>query len=203
MGVGSTLPLQHGFSPQHTCPNQGEPFPQPDAFLCNWHAVFTLTNHEKRVAANCQLRQIESFLPVYRVRHRWKNRCTVDLDLPLFPNYFFVRIAAQNRIRVLQVPGVVSIVSSGGQLLPVPADYITALRDGLLTHKIEPHADLQAGDLVRIKTGPFTGTEGILERRKGDLRVVLRLEMLARSVSVEVAAQEIEWCEHSAHSILR
>jgi transcription antitermination factor NusG len=53
---------------------------------------------------------------------------------------------------------------------------------------------LEVGDLVRIKTGPMTGAEGVLERRKNDLRVVLKLEMLARSVSVEVGAEEIEWC---------
>ncbi|HEV2729554.1 MAG TPA: transcription termination/antitermination NusG family protein [Terriglobales bacterium] len=157
-----------------------------------WFAVFTMPRHEKRVSAHCEQRQIETFLPLYKVRHRWKNRCTVDLELPLFPNYLFVRIAPSNRVPVLQVPGVVSIVSSAGQLLPVPGDYVAALRDGLLVHKIEPHTNLEAGELVRIKTGPLAGAEGILERRKNDFRVVLRLEMLARSVSVEVAASEIE-----------
>jgi transcription antitermination factor NusG len=159
-----------------------------------WYAVFTMPKHEKRVTGHCEQRKIESFLPLYKVKHQWKNRCTVNLDLPLFPNYFFVRISPRNRVRVLQVPGVVSIVSSAGRLLPVPEDYITALRDGLLLHRMEPHAAVEVGELVRIKTGPFTGTEGILERRKNDIRVVLRLEMLARSVAVEVAATEIEWC---------
>lgn len=106
-------------------------------------------------------------------------------------------------MRILELAGVVSIVSSGGQPLPLTDEYIAGLQQGLLAHKIEPHPDLEVGELVRITTGPLAGAEGILERRKNDFRVVLRLEMLARSVSVEVAAQEIEWCEHSAHSILR
>jgi transcription antitermination factor NusG len=91
---------------------------------------------------------------------------------------------------------VVSIVSSARQLLPVPGEYVTALKDGLQVHNIEPHSNLEVGELVRIKTGPLAGAEGILERRKNDLRVVLRLEMLARSVSVEVAAAEIEWRDY-------
>ena len=70
----------------------------------------------------------------------------------------------------------------------------SALREGVLAHKIEPHANLEAGELVRITSGPLTGSEGILERRKNDLRVVRRLEMLARSVSVEVDATQIERC---------
>ncbi len=77
----------------------------------------------------------------------------------------------------------------------LPDGYINSLRDGLLVHRIEPHADLEVGDLVRIKTGPMIGVEGILERRKNELRVILKLEMLARSVAVEVGAEEIEWCD--------
>jgi transcriptional antiterminator NusG len=164
------------------------------AHEAQWFAVFTMPKHEKRVVAHCEQRQIESFLPLYKATHRWKNRQTVDLDLPLFPNYFFVRISPRQRIRVLQLPGVVMIVSSAGQLLPVPDDYISALRDGILVHKIEPHPYVEVGEPVRIKTGPFAGAEGVLDRRKKDFRVVLKLEMLARCVSVEVAATEIEPC---------
>jgi transcription antitermination factor NusG len=163
--------------------------------LPKWYAVFTLARHEKRVSAQCEQRQIESFLPLYKVKHRWKNRCTVDLELPLFPSYSFVRIGLRARVQVLQVPGVLWIVSSGRNMQPLPDDYINSLRDGLLTHRIEPHPDAGVGDWVRIKTGPMAGTEGVLERRKNELRVIVKLAMLARSVSVEVGADEVEWCD--------
>jgi transcription antitermination factor NusG len=157
-----------------------------------WYAVFTLSRHEKKVFAQCEQRQIEAFLPLYKVKHRWKNRCTVDVELPLFPSYSFVRIDPRTRGQVLQIPGVVWIVSSGRQLQPIPDDYINSLRDGLLVHRIEPHPDVAVGDWVRIKSGPMAGAEGVLERRKNELRVVLTLGMLDRSVSVEVGASEIE-----------
>lgn len=161
-----------------------------------WYAVFTFANHEKRVFAHCQQRQIEAFLPLYKTRHKWKNRCTVDLQLPLFPCYFFVQIAPQNRRRVLEVPGVVSIISSGRELLPVPEDYIRSLREGLLVHRIEASSGAVVGDAVRITKGPFSGAAGVLERSKNGLRVVLRMKMLLRSISVEVGAEEIEWDRH-------
>ena len=157
-----------------------------------WFAVFTMPNHEKRVSQHCENRQIESFLPLYKVKHRWRNRRTANLERPLFPAYIFVHIASRNRVRVLELPGVVSIVSSAGQLLPLADDYITNLRNGLMMNKVEPHDNLEVGEVVRIVRGAFAGAEGILERRKNDLRVVLRLHMLARSVSVEVDASEIE-----------
>jgi transcription antitermination factor NusG len=162
--------------------------------VAKWYAVFTLTRHEKRVHAQCEDRQIESFLPLYKVKHRWKNRCNVELQLPLFPSYSFVRIDPRVRVKVLQLPGVVSIVGSGRELLSIPDDYIQSLRDGLLVHRIAAHPGLAVGEWVRIKTGPMAGSKGILERRKNDLRVVLRLEMLARSVSVEVGSEEVEPC---------
>jgi transcription antitermination factor NusG len=160
-----------------------------------WYAVFTYTRHEKRVFAQCEERQIESFLPLYQVKHRWKNRCTVDLELPLFPSYSFVRIDPHMRVQVLQLPGVIAIVSSGREPIPLPDEYINSLREGLLVHRIEPHSEVVVGDWVRIRTGPMTGAEGILERWKNGLRVVLRLEMLARSVSVEVGADAVERCD--------
>jgi transcriptional antiterminator RfaH len=165
---------------------------QPSA---RWYAVFTLARHEKRVFAQCELRQVESFLPLYKVRHRWKNRRIVDLELPLFPSYSFVRIDPRQRVHVLQVPGVVRIVSSGREMQPLPDDYINSLRDGLLIHRIEPHPGFAVGDWVRIKTGPMAGIEGVLERRKNELRVIVKLEMLARSVSVEVGSEEIEYSD--------
>jgi transcription antitermination factor NusG len=123
-----------------------------------WYALFVMSRHEKRLAGHCSERQIESFLPLYQVKHRWKNRCTATLDLPLFPN-------------------------------------------GLLAHRIAPHPNVEVGDRVCITTGPMAGMEGILSRQKNELRVVLVLEMIGRSVVVEVGAEEICYVgPHGAHT---
>jgi len=167
-----------------------------------WYAAFTMPRHEKRLATHCTERQIECFLPLYQSTHQWKNRCRVKVDLPLFPNYIFVRIGAQERVRVLKLPGVLSIVSSGRNLLPIPDDYIAALRDGLQAYRIEPHCNLEAGDRVCITTGPMAGMEGILDRQKNGLRVVLKLDMIGRSVAVEVGASEISFVEAGSKSSL-
>jgi hypothetical protein len=81
----------------------------------------------------------------------------------------------------------------GRELLPVRDHHITSLRAGLLTHRIQPHSNLEVGDRVRITTGPMTHMEGVLERHKNELPVVLKLEMIGRSVSVEVGAEEVEF----------
>jgi transcription antitermination factor NusG len=158
----------------------------------NWFAAYTNSHHEKRVASHFAERQIESFLPLYATRHRWKNRCEMNLELPLFPNYVFVRIDSRERVRVLEVPGVLSLVGFGRTLAPLPDFEIEALRSGLGQRKIEPHPYLVIGERVRIKAGPMTGMEGVLVRKKNNFRVVLALDVIMQCVAVEVDADDLE-----------
>ena len=90
----------------------------PDPHLAsNWFAVFTTPRHEKRVEQHLRLRNVESFLPLYRSPRKWRNGLKVVLELPLFPGYIFVRIRRSERVKVLEVPGVVAIVGgAAGQM---------------------------------------------------------------------------------------
>jgi len=115
------------------------------------------------------------------------------LQLPLFPGYVFVRMAVVDRLRVLQVPGVVRLVGFNGQLAALPDEEIEALKNGLAGGvRVEPHPFLTAGRRVRIKAGPLEGREGILLRRKGSLRVVLSIEVIQRSIVVDVDVADIQ-----------
>jgi len=158
----------------------------------NWFAVFTTPRHEKRVETHLQHREIENFLPLYRTQRQWKDGSKGMLQLPLFSSYIFVRIGCYGRVPVLKVPGVISIVGCGVQPLPIPDSYIHWLREGLQQGKIEPHPYLAAGAKVRIRSGAMAGMEGVLLRRKNNFRVVLTLEMIMRSVTVEVEIDDIE-----------
>jgi len=161
-------------------------------FSAKWFAAYTNSRHEKCVASQFAERQIESFLPLYAARHRWRNRCEVLVDLPLFRNYVFVRIDPRERVRVLEVPGVLSLVGFGRTLAPLPDLEIEALRSGLAQGKIEPHPYLVIGERVRITAGPMAGMEGVLLRKKNNFRVVLALDVIMQSVAVEVDADQLE-----------
>jgi transcription antitermination factor NusG len=157
-----------------------------------WFAVYTTPRHEKHVSEILAERQIETFLPLYRTNRQWQKSRPVVLDLPLFPTYVFVRIARQARGSVLGTPGVLSIVGSSKEAWPLPDFEIDALRSGLLERKIEPHPYLVVGERVRIVAGVMAGVEGVLVRKKNDLRVVLSLDTIMRSVAVEVNTDDIE-----------
>jgi transcription antitermination factor NusG len=157
-----------------------------------WFAVYTTPRHEKAVARHFEFRRIESFLPLYMEMHRWKNDCRVNVEQPLFPGYIFARIGRRDSTQVLSVPGVLLIVGSGREPLALPDFEIEALRSGLHLRKFEPHPYLVVGEKARIKSGSLAGMVGILARKKNSLRVVLTLELIMRSVAVEVDADELE-----------
>ena len=157
-----------------------------------WFAVFTSSHHEKKVSQRFLEQRIENYLPLYSQIHHWTNRRKVTVQLPLFPNYVFVRIGRRQRGQVLQVPGVLAIVGRGYKPTPLPDFEIESLRSGLHLRKFEPHPSLAVGRRVRIKVGPLEGMEGVLLRKKNNLRVVLTVPLIKQSVAVEVDAGDVE-----------
>src|SRR5438874_12427848 len=147
----------------------------------NWYVAYTRANHEKRVAEQLERRAVEYLLPFYTSVRRWKDR-RVQLELPLFPGYVFFRLPLRDRLRVLEVPGVVRLVGFNGHPAALPQKEIEALRESIARQlKVEPHPYLTVGRRVRIKSGPLSGLDGILIRRKGTYRVVLSIEMILRA----------------------
>jgi transcription antitermination factor NusG len=165
---------------------------EPELDCTRWYAAYTASCLEKRVAEHLAMRQIESFLPLYRLPRKWKNGCNVELDRPLFPGYVFIRVASTERVRVLEVPGVLSIVSRGRVPEPLPNEIVEGLRNTLHLRNVEPHAYLAVGEQVSICAGPFTGLSGIVLRNIGKLRVVVTLKLLMQSVAVEVNLEDLE-----------
>jgi transcription antitermination factor NusG len=168
-----------------------DPILPADYLELRWYAVYTCANHEKRVGQQLERRSVEYFLPLYESLRRWKDR-RVQLQLPLFPSYVFVRITQRDRLRVLEIPSMVRLVGFNGLPTALPDDEMEAMRDAL-TRKLraEPHPYLKVGRRARITSGPFVGLEGILLRKKGTFRVVLSIELIKRSIAVDVESADV------------
>lgn len=157
-----------------------------------WYAAQTCANHEKRVLEQLSQRSVEAYLPLYRSVRRWKDR-RMRLELPLFPGYVFVHLALRDRLQVLQTPSVARLVGFGGQPAALPDQEVNALRQGLTREmRIEPHPYLKVGHRVRVRTGPLHGLQGILVRKKNSSRFVISLDLIMRSVAVEIDTTELE-----------
>jgi transcription antitermination factor NusG len=164
---------------------------RPSFFEPLWYAIYTSANHEKRITQQLELRSIEHFLPLYESVRRWKDR-RVKLQMPLFPSYVFVRLALRDRLQLLQIPGVVRLVSFNGHPAPLPDKEIQAIQNCLDSgHQIEPYPYLEAGRRIRVKNGPLQGLEGTILRRKNKARFVLSFELIMRSVAVEMDSSDL------------
>ena len=160
--------------------------------LSPWWAIYTRHQHEKHVADALQSKGYDVFLPQYQSVRRWKDRRKL-LSLPLFPGYVFVRGTRQRRLGIVSTPGVHMVLSQGEDAAVIPETEIDAIRRTLdAKFAVEPHPYLNCGDRVRVIRGALEGLEGILVRKKNFYRLVLSVEMLAKSVCVEIEATDVQ-----------
>ena len=110
----------------------------------------------------------------------------------LFPGYIFVHLDLRNRTQVLESPGVVSFVSFQGQPAALAdaemKSLALALGAGL---KAEPHPYLRPGRRVRVVRGPLADLEGTLVRRKERFHLVVSIDLIMRSVLIEVDEADV------------
>jgi transcription antitermination factor NusG len=156
-----------------------------------WYAAYTSANHEKRVAEQMVVREVEHFLPLYTSVRQWKNG-RVTLQRPLFPGYVFVRLALRERLRVQQIPGVAHLVGFDGTPAALPDGEIEALRTSLGSGmRAETHPYLKVGRRVRVTNGPMAGLQGVLRRRKNKARLVVSIELIHRAMAVEIDEADV------------
>jgi len=170
---------------------QDDAIPAVNCLQKRWYAAHTRANHEKRVAEQLGRRAVEHFLPLYESVRKWADR-RKRLEIPLFPGYIFVRLPLQERLRVLEIPSVARLVGFYHLPTALPDEEVQAMRNGLTGQlRAVPHPYLKVGRRVRIIHGPLENCEGILLRNKGGFRVVLSVDLIMRSVAVEVGAEDI------------
>jgi transcription antitermination factor NusG len=145
-------------------------------------------------------RSVDSFLPLYHSVRNWKNR-RAHVELPLFPSYLFIRISVAERLRVLEIPGVVHIVSFRGMPVAVPDEQIETLRMALQLRRSEPCPYLAAGRRIRIKTGPLQGLEGVVVRHNSHARIIVSVDFIQRSTAVELSPGDLETLPDTTHAI--
>jgi len=156
-----------------------------------WYAAYTLPRHEKAVADRLITQKVESYLPLYSAVHCWNHR-RVEVELPLFPGYVFVKMLHSDKFRILSRPGIIRLVSFNGNPAILPDEEIERLQSSLAIWKATPYPFLTAGKQVRIRSGPFAGLEGKILRRKGKMRLLVTLDLIQSAMLLELDAAEAQ-----------
>ena len=161
-----------------------------------WHVLWTRSHSEQMVHDQLSAKRFHLFLPRIDTWAR-RNGTRYRTSVPMFPGYVFVHhvIDKAGYIEIRKTTGLVKLLGEQwDRLAIVPDREIQAIQK---IHQSRmpalPHPYLREAQRVRITAGLLAGAEGILLRTKPNKGfLVLSIELLQRSVAVEVDATLVE-----------
>ncbi|MCK6455379.1 MAG: antitermination protein NusG [Phycisphaerae bacterium] len=157
-----------------------------------WWVAHTRSRHEKVLAEHLDRLGIACYLPLCRrVTRSRRTRRISRSEVPVFPGYLFFVGDDEQRHRAMSTNHIAQTIAVSDQttLIHQLLQVDRALRSG---EPITRSARLAAGDAVRVIAGPLHGLEGVVVRWRSRVRVVLNVETLGQSVSIEVDADTVE-----------
>lgn len=161
---------------------------------CLWFAVQTRPRHEKKVSLGLTEKGIHCFLPLQREKRHWSDR-QQWVELPLFSQYVFVRIAhtTEVRVRVLRTSGVLRFAGATSYGTAIPDEQIDSLKS-VVRHRIPlaRYDFLKVGEKVRVRGGALDGIVGVLSAVKNDRTLVLSVDLIQKSVAIRIDGFEVE-----------
>jgi transcription antitermination factor NusG len=148
-----------------------------------WIVAYVRSRQEKKLARHLISRDVPCYLPIQqRDAHRSGRRFTSYL--PLFPGYVFFRGRAPERRLASTSNLIVNTIEVLDQ-----SDLDRELEELCLLQKagipLIPHPYLGPGDDVEICEGSFKGYRGKVIREHGNMRLVVSISLLRRSVAAE------------------
>jgi transcription antitermination factor NusG len=159
----------------------------------HWYIAYTLPRHEKAIAQRLTGERLSCYVPLYSEARSWKQR-RVQLELPLFPCYVFVRMHLEAKTSLLSLPGVVRLLAVSGAAVIFPDQEMEALQASLKRWSARPYPFYCSGKRIRLKTGPFAGLEGTILRRNGKRELIVNLDLIQSSMLLEIDTADAQLC---------
>ena len=163
---------------------------ETDPAVC-WWALYTLSRREKDLMRRLLALEVPFYSPMISKRNRSPAGRVRTSYVPLFHNYVFIHADEMQRYHAVST-GCVS-----KQMRVVDrAELTNDLRQihGLIQAgaSLTLEARLQAGEHVRVRSGPFRGYEGTVLRREGERRLLVAVNFLQQGASVLLEDFQVE-----------
>lgn len=155
----------------------------------HWYVVHTKPKQESRALTNLERQGFQCFLPTIP-KKRVKSKAFEIVSEPLFSRYLFIELdttlSGKSWAPIRSTLGVSKLVTFGTEPARVNPGLIELLRDQETALAQTPIAQYKAGDIVRIKEGPFRGLEAVYQMDDGEMRAMVLIELLQKPTRMQV-----------------
>lgn len=152
--------------------------------------IWVESRAEKKVEKRLAALGLSPWLPIVKERHRWSDRWR-EVECPLFPGYLFARATNAEWYKVLQTPGVLTVVREGGKPALLSDSFVASLRDAIRRKGVAPEAvteniTYKPGDEVIVQEGPLRGVRGVVRERRSGRQLVIWVSEIGRGVAFTI-----------------
>ncbi len=155
-----------------------------------WYLLHTRPRQEKLLDADLEAMGIGRFLPlIEKVQFRGKQKTSAFL--PLYSGYVFLRGTRDQAFeadRTKRVARIIEVSDQIGLQWELENLHLALERKA----ELDPYPYLREGTRVEVRSGPFEGLQGVIERKKNASRLILQIDMLGRAMSFEVESALLE-----------
>ncbi|MHB9110609.1 MAG: transcription termination/antitermination protein NusG [Armatimonadota bacterium] len=169
-----------------------------------WYVIHTFTGHENKVKASIERRAAAQGIghKMHRILVLTEEEVTGTRGgkkqvrkHKVYPGYVFIEMDLDDETRFLirNTPGVTGFVGPDKQPVPLKDSEIRTILDQVEGVEIPVKAIWQAGNVVRVTSGPFANFEGTIEEvnvPKEQVRVLISL--FGRDTPVTLGFNDIE-----------
>jgi len=166
-----------------------------------WYVVHTYSGYENKVKANIERiienrgmqEQITEVLVPMQNTIEIKNGQRKTVQRKIFPGYVLVKMFMNDDtwFVVRNTRGVTSFVGPGSKPVPLSESEVVSMG----VEAPEGGIEVQIGDNVRVISGPFEGSIGLIkEVNQNKNTVVVKLSVFGRETPVELNFTQIQVC---------
>jgi transcriptional antiterminator RfaH len=150
-----------------------------------WWVLHVASRQEKVLARFLLERDIPFYLPQAEKKTK-RNGRNFTSYIPLFPGYVFLRGSREQRATALRSNVIASTLEVHDQ--ERLAGELRQIRDLQLSGAVlVPYEEITTGDPVKLTDGVFKGYTGTVVRERGEMRLVVSISLIRRSVLVDVS----------------
>ena len=154
-----------------------------------WYLVQSKPRNETRALDNLVRQGYQTFLPMIEVERIQRSKLLKKME-PLFPRYIFLSLEEGNDNwgPIRSTLGVAGMVRFGLAYATLSDALIDELRER--TQEVKK-ALFEAGENIRVVSGPLLGLEGVFQIADGEQRSFVLLEFMQKQQRVSVSTADL------------